>query len=277
MTKLISAGLSRLRISKIFWIGTIFMFGVAVMVSVNQYYTKLDFGSAIKLDSFILGFAIIIPVLAAVFCSLFLGAEYSDGGMRNKLVVGHSRVAIYLSSLTLSIAASLMMCLAFLLGVCVVGIPLLGGLNIALPHFFLMLLGSVLMVCAVCAILTAISMLISNKAIIAVVSILSMLVLLLLAISIDSRLQETEFYSDVVFMEDGEIKSPDDPLPNPNFLTGVKRAVYEYAYDILPTGQALQYASMMAKSLWQMPLYSLAIVILSTCLGIFFFKRKNLK
>ncbi|MDL2258177.1 ABC transporter permease [Eubacteriales bacterium OttesenSCG-928-K08] len=277
MTKLISAGFSRLRLSKIFWLGMVFMLVIAMVVVVNQYYSCLKYGFEIKLDGFVLGFTIIVPVLAAVFCSLFLGTEYSDGTMRNKLMIGHSRAVIYLSSLIISITATLLMCLAFLLGVCAVGIPLLGGLTTPLPHFFIMLLGSVVLVCAVCAILTVICMLISNKAIIAIVSILCMVGLLLLAISIDSRLQEPEFYSNVVFTENGTVHPPDELIPNPAYLTGAKRAVYEYAYDILPTGQALQYSRMSAEHLWQMPLYSLAILFLSTWLGVFFFKRKDLR
>lgn len=278
MSKLLSAGLFRLRVSKAFWLGLIFMFGMAVFAVLNQYFSSIEYGFETKLDNFVLGFANIIPILAAVFCSLFLGTEYSDGTMRNKLVIGHSRATVYLSSLIISIVAALLMCLACVLGVCAVGIPLLGGLQMALPQFLAMLAGSIMMVCAVCAILTAICMLIPNKTIIAIVSILGMIGLLLLAIDISTRLTEPEFYPpSMLITVDGVVQASDEAVLNPNFLTGTKRAVYEYAYDILPTGQALQYASMRAEHLWQMPLYSLAIILISTLSGVFFFKRKDLK
>lgn len=277
MTKLLSAGFARLRRSKIFWLGMLFMLGIAVFVIVQQHYLSIKNGFAIKLDGFILGFAVVIPILSAVFSSLFLGTEYSDGTMRNKLVVGHSRAAIYLSSLVLSIAAALLMCAAFLLGVCAVGIPLLGGLGIGLSAFLAMLLGCAVMVCAVCAILTAACMLIASKAIVAIVCILGMLGLQIAAIEIEARLAEPEFYSNVIFSVDGVLQQSENQTPNPGYLTGAKRAAYELAYDILPTGQAMQYGDMRAEHLWQMPLYSLAIVAVSTGAGLFFFKRKDLK
>lgn len=278
MRKLLSAGFARLKSSRIFWICMALMFGVAVFIILNQYYSYMENGITTRLDNLILGFAIIIPVIAAVFCTLFLGTEYSDGTIRNKLIIGHGRAAIYLSSLIISIIASLMMCLAFLVGICALGIPLLGGLRTALPQFLAMLGGSVLMVCAVCAILTAVCMLISNKTIIAIVSILGMILLLLLAIDVNAKLNEPEFYPSTTYISiDGTPQQSEEPMPNPNFLTGTKRAVYEYVYDILPTGQALQYSSMSAAHLWQMPLYSFAIIIVSTWIGLFFFRRKDLK
>lgn len=277
MTKLLRSHFARLRHSKIFWLGMIFMFGIAIFAVLNQYFTGLDYGVTPKLDNFILGYALIIGLVAPVFSSLFLGSEYSDGTMRNKLVVGHSRTAIYFSSLLVTITATLAMCLAFILATCAVGIPLLGGIHTPLPAFMAMLLGSLVMACAECAILTAIAMLISNKALIAIASILCMLALILMAAFVEEGLQQPEFHSNVMIMTDGVVQVPDDLVPNPAYLTGWKRTAYEYAFDILPTGQALQYSGMWAEHLWQMPLYSLAFIILSTGLGLFFFRRKDLK
>ena len=38
-------------------------------------------------------------LVAAILTSMFIGSEYSDGTIRNKLVVGHSRMRIYLANL----------------------------------------------------------------------------------------------------------------------------------------------------------------------------------
>ncbi len=279
MRNLLSAGMSRLRLSKIFWLGIAFMFGMGFFIVSNQYYSCLKYGFELPtLDNFILGYTVLISIVAAVFSSLFFGTEYSDGTMRNKLLVGHSRVSIYFSSLFINIIATLLMCLAYLAGVCLVGIPLFGGLQIALPPFLAMFFGSIMTVCAICAILTALCMMITSKAIVSIVSVLGVVGLLLFAINTNSRLTEPEFYPPGMYITtEGGYEPSGDPIPNLNFLTGTKRKVYEYAYDIVPTGQAYQYASMRAEHLWQMPLYSLALVLLSTSVGLFFFKRKDLK
>lgn len=277
MRKLLSANFRRLRKSKLFWLAAAFMFAISVFALINQYITGLEYGSTITLDNFIFGYSLIIGIFMAVFCSLFFGTEYSDGTIRNKLIVGHTRISIYFATLVTSIAAALFMCLAFLAAVCAVGIPLFGFLTIGLAPFAEILLGSILMISAVCAILTALNMLVTSKAIVAIVSVLGMILLLVFAINIESRLEEPEFYSSYAVLTDGEVTISEDPTPNPNYLTDTKRVVYETIYDILPTGQALQFSRMEAAHLWQMMLYSLAIVIISTGLGVPIFTKKDLK
>lgn len=278
MTKLLSANFARLKKSKIFWIGVIFMFAIAVFAILNQYRNSLEYNFTVSIDSFVFGFAVIIPILSAVFSSLFFGVEYSDGTMRNKLVIGYSRASVYLASLIICTAASLIMCMAFLLGVCAVGIPVLGFFSLSFSAFASTLLGCILMVCAVCAILTAINMHITNKAIVAIVCVLLMIGLMLLAVEVDSRLSEPEMYPPNAYVTiDGSFVQREELTPNPNYLTGTKRVVYEYIRDVNPGGQALQLSRMDNTNLWPMALYSAIIVIVSTGLGLVFFRRKDLK
>ncbi len=39
----------------------------------------------------------LVTVVSAVFTSLFLGSEYSCGAIRNKLIIGHKRLCVYLA------------------------------------------------------------------------------------------------------------------------------------------------------------------------------------
>ena len=82
--------------------------------------------SVIGLSIFRFPYAMLIGVLSAIFCSLFLGVEYGDGTMRNKIIAGHKRTDIYLSNLITNLSASLLMCLSYILSNVVLGIPLLG-------------------------------------------------------------------------------------------------------------------------------------------------------
>ena len=56
-------------------------------------------------------------LVAAVFISLFVGSEYSDGTIRNKLVVGHSRMRIYLANLIVCSIACVLISLAYAAGI----------------------------------------------------------------------------------------------------------------------------------------------------------------
>ena len=276
MRKLLSANLARLWKASIFRLCILFMAGIAVFILLNQYFTAMEYGYSKQLDNFILGYSLLIGIVAAVFSSLFLGTEYSDGVIRNKLIVGHGRISIYLSMLLTNIIAAMVMCLTFLIVICAIGIPLIGTLSISPLAFTAMLLGSLVMVCAVCAILTTISMLVPNKAVAAIICILGMVFLMIEAMDIQQKLDAPEFYPAAAVLVDGEF-SMSEEYPNPSYLSGETRKLYELVYDILPTGQAFQYASMEARNLWQMPLYSLGIVIVSTFVGTFFFRRKDIK
>lgn len=277
MLRLLRANFTRLRKSRLFWLAMAFMVSISVFALANQYGLALEYNFVLSLDNFIFGYCIIIGVLLAVFFSLFLGTEYSDGVIRNKLIVGHGRVSLYFATLITSIEAAFLVSFAYLAAVFAVGIPLFGPPSATLPQIAVTMLGSIFMIIAVCAILTALNMLITSKAVVAIVSILGMILLLMMAINIENKLAEPEYYPAYALMVDGELTVSEDDTPNPNYLSGTKRAIYERIYDILPAGQALQFVRMEAAHPLQMALYSLAIAIISTFLGLVFFRRKDLK
>lgn len=234
-------------------------------------------------DGYFFGFPLFTGIIAAVFVSLFVGTEYSDGTMRNKIVVGHTRSAIYLSNLVVNIVAAFITNLAFIVAVSAVGIPLFGPLTIGTQGVLLLLSISILMMIAFTAIFTLLGMLIQNRTIVAIVSILGVVLLFVAAITINQKLSEPEFYefySYEVAGEPGEVTDNTDgmeKMPNPNYLQPEQRRVYEFFYDFLPTGQSMQVSQRTAAHPWQMLLYSLAIIVVTTACGVFFFRRKDLK
>lgn len=66
-------------------------------------------------------------------------------------------------------------------------------------------------------------------------------------------------------------------IPNPNYLEDGKREVVQFLYDFVPGGQALQCVSLEANNIVVLPVYSLIIIILTTGIGMFFFRKKELK
>lgn len=275
MRKLLSANFARLKKDRTFWVCMVFMFGFGVFIVLSQYRDVIEYGLQLQLDNIFFGHALLIGVFCAAFCSLFLGTEYSDGTIRNKLVIGHARNAIYFSNLIVSIAAALLMCLAYIAAVSVLGVPLLGALECDWKIVLIMLLGCAAMTIAFCSLCTMLSMLNQNKAIVAVISIIGVFVLLMAAAYIHTMLNAPEFYDGYVLDSLGNTAL--EKIPNEAYLRGAKRAFYEFLLDFLPTGQGLQYSGLSAVHLWRMPLYSVIISVLSTAAGVLAFQRKDLK
>lgn len=276
MRKLMSANFARLMKDKVFWGGIIFMFVVGFYLPFSNHMTAVKFGEKGMLDSVFFTYATIIGILMAAFSSLFTGTEYSDGTIRNKVTAGHTRAAIYLSSLTVNIASSLMMCLSYIAAASVSGVIFTGFLKTGADLILPMLLGTAMMTAAFCAVFTFIGMLNQNKASAAVICIIGIVVLFIASIFISARLHEPKVYEGYIYAdENGEIVTVGDEA-NLNYIDGTKREVYEFLMDFLPTGQSLQYSQMAAVHLWRMPLYSIMITIVLTGAGIILFQRKDI-
>ena len=273
MNKLLAANFVRLKKDPVFWMGMLFMFAFCVIILIKNY---LDLRTDVALDNFFFGYAMFVGIVSAIFCSLYLGTEYSDGTIRNKLIVGHTRVSIYLSNLIVCIAASLFMMLAWLIPAAVLGFPLFGSLTMEIKAFLLVFAGSLVMIAALAAIFTLVSMLIQNKSFAAVATVVGIFILIFAATYIANALNAPASYSGYELSNESGVVSSEE-IPNPDYLSGTKRTVYETILDILPTGQALQYMSLTAVHLWRMPLYSLIILITATGAGVFAFQKKDIK
>ena len=274
MTKLLSANFFRLKKNKCFWVCMIFMLAAGVFFPVMRYVDMQKSGTVNTLDNGFFACALFIGVLASVFCSLFIGTEYSDGTIRNKVVVGQKRSAIYLSNLITCAAAGVAMCLAFFLPYLGLGMPLLGFFTADVKVILLFTLAVFALCISFNAIFTMNAMLNQNKAVVAVTCILSAFVLLGAGAYINARLDEPKTYPS--YNISGE-ETASTVIENPDYLEGTERDVYQFLYDFFPGGQAVQCSTMEAVHPPMLPVYSAVIVVLTTGLGLFFFRRKDLK
>ena len=100
--------------------------------------------------------------------------------------------------------------------------------------------------------------------------------MLLFSIFLQSKLSEPEFYPGYDMTVNGYVQST-EMVPNGSYVQGVKRQIYEFLMDFLPTGQMLSYANFEVQKLWLPPLYALLIFTVSTGMGLTIFQRKDLK
>ena len=130
MCDLFLAGFNRLWRSRVFQICCLVSFAANVFVMLATYrqvlnYTELGLEQSITLDSVFYGLVPVLGVMCAVFVSLFIGTEHSDGVMRNMLVVGRARWEIYLANYAVCFVGTAAFLVCWFLGG-LVGIPLIG-------------------------------------------------------------------------------------------------------------------------------------------------------
>ena len=296
MRNLLSANFLRLRKSWLFWGTLVFMAGYALW----QIRFWVIFGG-ITVDPIIFDYAGVIGTAAAVWSSLFLGTDYSNGTMRNKLVAGHTRLAVYFAALITNTTVALLQCAAYLavafgLGTLFIGLPTMEA-----SRFLSLLAGTLVMTVAFCAIFTAVGMLCAQKTAAAVLCIAGSLVLFGYMSSVDSYLSIPEYSTSVnIFGDQIEVAY----TLNDGYVSGTRRAVFQFLDDVVPSGQAVQYmrnreqeeidpyiAEVLSPEQMEtymqyqrqkadpLPLaaYSLAVAALFTALGAALFQKKDLK
>lgn len=274
MSKLLSAAFIRLRKEKSVWISLIFMFAAGIFFPVMRYMDMQKSGNINNIDNGFFACALFIGIVMAVFCSLFIGTEYSDGTIRNKVIIGHKRTSIYLSNLIVDAMVSLVLCLVFFIPYLCIGIPLLGFFEMNLQFVLLFALAVFVLAIAFASIFTLISMLNHNKAITAVICILFAFLLLFAGAQLNKMLNEPETNMGLITTEHGQEYQE---IPNPNYLEDGERKVVSFLYDFVPGGQALQCASLEANHIAVLPVFSFIIIVLTTGVGLFFFRKKELK
>ena len=215
-----------------------------------------------------------LPILYGAFVSLFIGLEYQDGTMRNKLISGHPRWKVYGAYLITSIAGCLAILFAWGLS-CVAGMIRFGWFR-APAKSLLLSLGVILCLTAsIAAILTLLGILVSNRAVSGVAAILLIFGMIALGSYFYNALSEPEFASAAIMTGDGF--QVGEPQPNPGYISGTLRTVYQFAVEALPTGQAI----LLANQELEHPVVSLAasfgILVFTVLAGSFIYTQKDLK
>lgn len=277
MRKLLSANLRALAHSQIFWIeliGTVLFSGYVVFANYSPEIQAS--ASPLFVDDVFFNVYQLIGVMLAASISLIVGAEYSDGTIRNKLVVGHTRLSIYLSILLTQLLATLPVLAGHGVVSYALGRVLLGPCQMSAEQFLLALLFSVLNTLAFSAFFVAISMNCSNKAAASVAALLLVLAMTLGANTLGTKLLEPEMtYDGVTITADG-VKFGEE-IKNPAYVPPEQRPVYEFFYDLLPIGQSIQIQQGDFARMARWPAFTTLFFLLSTVGGYVLFRRKDIK
>lgn len=165
--------------------------------------------------------------------------------------------------------------------VAAVGLLLCGKIEMTAGQFFQICLVLLFVCMAYVSIYNLCAMLISSRSHASTVNILLSFAMLVFAGYLVMRLNEPEMMNQIQMANDGTTMLG-EKVPNPSYLRGTVRDIYQFLFDVLPGGQSYQIAnSSMQKQLLQHPallcVYSAVITVMANMAGIFIFRRKDIK
>ena len=277
MSKLLSADFSRLWKSKVFWFSVAAMFIISIVNILNsaRVYQSLAADGFFKpLEYFYFQFAPYIAAIMGLFISLFLGTEHSDGTLRNKLIVGHSRTNVFLANFIVCLVGCLAITAAWLIG----GLPglfLIAPFEMGFSGFAVYCLIAIGFTAAFTAIFVWVATSSTNKALTVVFTIILFAVMVMIGSAVYERLSEPEFNSGMAFV-DGEFVDLGE-TPNPLYISGVFRIVLEWLRDLMPMSQAINMALAPIEHPVRVIIGSIFTSVIITALGVISFRKKSLK
>lgn len=274
MTNLLRANFSRLKRDGMFWSCVFTVLGCSIGFMVLWCLENKERGALTDLDEFYFRFSTAMGFFYAMFTCLFLSVEYGEGTIRNKLTVGHTRREVYLSSFLTVFAASLCMAAAWLVGG-LAGVPFLGFLTIGAGGTLLCFAIIIGYTAAFSAIYTFIGLL-NDRRSATVITIAVWLALMLVSSFFENALYEPEFSNPIMVFQDG-VQMVGEATPNPYYISGIQRTVYEFVVAFLPSGQSSSLQNInLTHPVWML-LSSAGITAAFTFGGLKLFERKDLK
>ena len=271
MIKLLKAGFFRLKKDIIFWLFVFLTIGI-VGFTLFRYSTN----EGVHLDKIVNEFVMYIGLFIAIFVSIFVGKEHSQGIIRNKIIVGHSRISIFLANLIISIIASFLCEIVYLALVFLIGIPLFGQLQMSFSQFAMVLLNTVLVIISFCSIFNFISMICSEITVSTTICIILFIAMFIVESSL-VLIANTDKYITHTFTDENGVSHIISRELDPNYPGDEKVKQARMIYLSIPEGQAMEIGSNDSEYLKQMPIYSIILICAINILGIYIFSKKELK
>ena len=297
MSRLLRAGFHRLFKSRLYGLGLLIGMALGIFMPVLRYwdirknrevYEALgnEYRSA---EGFVFSLVLYMIFVLVIWLGNFVGAEYSDGTMRSKIISGHKRWEIYLSNYIVCAFAGVSMQVVSMVFLLLAG-------RILLPYHALTVTGLLAGMASQClsllgftAVMLIFTMLIQSKATASVLILGLTMVMLMTAMTIFNLLDEKEYIETydgavTVSQETGEITGEKKLVKNPRYVEGRKRTVYEALHTVLPVNQFLRILNnsfedekAVLEMIRQMAVCSVATIILVNGAGIWIFQKMDLK
>ena len=257
MRRLLAADVFRIFRSKWFKICLVGMLVMDVAFIVMQY-TAMDYSVPLSRVIFLPMSFYGMAVAAQV--SLFVGEDFSDGFIRNKIIAGNARPHIFISNLIVSGLACVVIYLVTILFTASVG-SLLFETDVTFFLFLKYAFMGIGMCLAYSSIYCTITMICRNKTTAVVLCMGVAFTLLCVCLHTNQMMVQPEY-------KDGVL--------NPAYVDGFAKIVYGFLHDLNPSGQAAQLSAMEIFSPVRWILCDI-IWILGVGVGCVIFSRKDIQ
>ncbi|MBO5266818.1 MAG: hypothetical protein J6B08_05940 [Ruminiclostridium sp.] len=252
MSRLLSANLRRLKINIPFYIYSFLIFAISILFTSKLYI--LMFGEYLPVEDAIMIASALPAGFNALFIGFFLGREYSDKTIRNKIVVGFTKSEIYGASLiTTSLVTTLWVILWFV--GCISGATIAGAeysMESLIVKAFVVLFFNL----AFSSGLTAVSMMVHSR---------------VLCIVLHTQVPP---YLITFALINGSLIGTEGAFPP------VIKEIMTFVVNLMPMGQWFFTSVDYGEVLYPNPvlmLLSVGVIVLFTAVGIRYFKEKEIK
>lgn len=278
MRNLLATDFMRLWKSKAFWgcfAAGIFM---CLATTLGDYHYLQVYQDPKPLDEVFFNNIPLMGLLSAAFVSLFLGADFSYGTIRNKISAGYKREQIYLSGWLVCISGILIILVAMLGGTALIGIPLFGMFERKPQEVFLLTAVCFLVIAAFTGLFVMVVMAVHERAVSAVLCLALFLLMTFPSSLLESRLHEEKIQYSYAAVDENGVPTLVEEGPNPRYIGGIKRQILLVIHNVNLPGQTSQISNLdFLTNPAEMMLCSAGVLLVTTGIGILIFKRKDMK
>lgn len=307
MIKLVYSEFSRLFRSKIFYIALTVSILIPIISYIDSYRYYLmafkDLGVSLsfsfEIDYYLsMNLMIYDGFVSSSFISLFVGKENSNGTIRNKIIVGHTRSEVYLSYFVVCLVAGIIIQASNIAVISVFSLVLKAvfktPISLQTPLISVVKTQAIglFITAAYTALFLAVSVLISSKARAVAAAMITAIVIFIVGEAVCEKVVLTYDAVDIMIEEsESDTEGSKNGFSYENYqkvleelrgdgLSGSERTVFLFLDDFLPYCQVshflAEYPELPVRSLRYF-FYDVGITAGITYAGIFMFRRKDLK
>ena len=278
MSDLLSADFSRLMKSYAFLAAAAFCIEFPVFEILIAYYNTQEKEILFVADNYLNSSFIVFGLVTAVFISLFIGTEYNEGTIRNKLIMGQSRVHIYLSKFIVCNVANLILQCVFFAAVVITcrivsGQPLIMLFQTSFKYMISMQLIGFYIIAAYSAVFVFLTMMISSMAVSAVVSLMIAAVLMSAGYMIGEKLSIGVIDPT---LPTEQLQMIEEMSRGADITDELRRNVLLFLDDFLPSCQAVHLSNGYVPGRAEYYImYDLAVILVFTVTGTICYSKKE--